>query len=273
MPRPPALIVWSLILFSVACPAGSGQESAEKSAPANPGDPLAALATAVAAAPDDTEVRRKLARALYEAGRVEEALEHFVELSRRDPSVTSFLDLGLTYGSNSRLSEADAAYGKLLEIAPEHPVGLHNLGNIAQKRGDVERAVELYQRALRVNPRYLLAYYHLAEALRQNGNFRPAYVTYEKVLELEPGNPKELNAYFDALYRMASLDITMGAHERAVQLLSELLQAYPEHPNAHYAYGQALLQLGRTEEAQRAFAAHVDLLAEQEPTGPAATGE
>jgi predicted Zn-dependent protease len=70
---------------------------------------------------------------------------------------------------------------------------------------------------------------------------------------------------------MGNLDLTMGATERAAQLLGELVDFYPAHPNAHYAYGRALMQLGRPEEAEREFDIHMRLMAEKKPTSPMAT--
>jgi tetratricopeptide (TPR) repeat protein len=232
---------------------------------------LRRLQAAVATDPGDADAHRALARALHDAKRSDEARTHFEQAAELDPGARSLLDLGLFYGSASRLGEAEAAYARLLEIAPEHPVGLHNLGNIATKRGDHEAAVTYYRRALAAKPDYLRAQYNLGDALRATGQYVEAFHSYEAVLEMNPGDAAELALFDDALYRMAALHLQMGAPAAAVPLLVELLSANPDHPSASYAYGQVLLQLGRTEEANQAFQNHLRVQASQEPTGPAAS--
>jgi len=76
-----------------------------------------------------------------------------------------------------------------------------------------------------------------------------------------------------ALFRLASLDLQMGAYERAGMLLTELIRANPEHPNAYYALGQVLMQMVKVEEAQKAFATHQQIQAKQEHTSPMAHGD
>ena len=241
--------------------------------PREPEIDLEPLLAAVAAAPDDPKARRRLGLALHLSRRRQEAVEQFeraVEI-QRDPR--SLLDLALAYGSVSRLSEAEKLYTELLESVPGHAIALHNMGNLAFKRGNLDRSIEFYRQAIESRPDYLLAHSHLADAMRTAGNFREAYRTYEKILGLEPTTAEELQAFDDALYQMASLEMKVGAYERAGRMLEELLQANPRHPSAHYAYGQVLLQAGQQEAARREFEIHMRILDEMIPTGPVAMTE
>lgn len=234
---------------------------------------LAALRDAVRRQPSDAAARRRLALALHDTKRFDEAVEQFEQAARLNPAPQSLLDLALGYSSASRLADATATYRKLLAQVPGHAVALHNLGNLALKRGDIEEGLSHYRLAIQSNPRYLLAYFHLGEALHQAGRHAEAYRAYESALAIEPRTPQELEASDDALFRLASLDLANGAHGRALTMLDALVEANPRHPRAHYARGQALMQLGRNEEAQRAFAMHMQLLAQQQITGPAASGD
>lgn len=245
--------------------------AAEKAAPADPR--VDEIRAAVAADPENEELRRKLAIALFSSKALDEAVEQFEWLAEKSPSARSLLDLALAYSSVSRLEEAEATYARLLKLSPNHAIALHNLGNIAYKRGETDKAIDLYKKSITADPGYLLAYAHLGDAYRQAERYQDAYRAYEKVLDLEPKNATELSTYDDALYRLASLDLQMGAYERAGMLLSELLRANPEHPNAYYAYGQVLMHLGKVEEAQKAFAAHQQIQAKQKHTSPMAHGE
>jgi tetratricopeptide (TPR) repeat protein len=229
------------------------------------------LRAAVAANPDDAQAQRSLAIVLHEAGEHEQALACFERAAELDPGPRSLLDLALAYQSLAWFTKAADTYDRLLALDPANAIALHNLGNMSLVKGRTEQAIALYTRAIAVRPAYLLAHYHLAQALARAGRQREAYKTYEKVLELEPTSAQELQALDDALFGMASLDLLMGAPERALQLSSALLQLRPEHPQAHYARAQALLQLGRGEEARRALDTHVRLLERQPVRSPMAS--
>jgi len=236
-------------------------------------DRLPALRAAFAADPENEEVRRELAIVLHAEKHLDEAVQHFEWLARRSPSVRSLLDLAIAYRSVSRLDESAATYGRLLELSPNNPVALHNLASLAFQQGDPEKAIAMFRKAIAVKPDYLLAHVHLADMLRHVERNEEAYREYEKALELEPTTSAELAAFDEALYHMATLDMAMGAYERAGQLLAELLHANPEHPSAYYAFGQVLLYLGRPDEAQKAFEQHQRILAKQVPKSPMAHGE
>jgi len=193
-----------------------------------------------------------------------------VELS---PTERHLLDLALAYKSVTRIPESIATYERILENSPENHIVLHNLGNIELRRGDNEAAIVYYSRAIQAKPDYLFAYYHMGSALARLERFEEAFRAYEQVLQIEPTNPAELTASDDALYQMASLDLRMGAYERAAAFLEQVIAANPAHPKAYHAYGQALMHLGRREEAEVQFNEHMRLLAQQEPSGPVATGE
>jgi len=221
----------------------------------------------------DAQSRRKLAIALLQAGQREESIEQFKVLVELTPGSRSLLDLALAYNNASRLAEAEQVYQRILELSPDHHIALHNLGNLAVKRGNHEGALEFYTRAVTAKPDYLMAYAHLADALKELSRFEEAYQNYDRVLMLEPKNATELELYDDALYQLASLDLKMGATQRAMAMLTELLKANPDHPKAHYAMGQALLFAGKPQEAQREFDLHMEIQSKLKPQGAMASSE
>jgi tetratricopeptide (TPR) repeat protein len=235
---------------------------------------IAALRAEVERHPEDDAARRRLAIALHGAGLRDSAIEQFEILAQRRPSDPQALfDVALAYASGGRVDDAVLAYRRLLEVAPGHPLALHNLGNLSYKSGDAEAAADWYRKAIASRPDYLLAWYHLGDALKLGNRFEDAYRAYEKVLEIDPRTPEEAEAYHDSLYKLAALDLSMGAVDRARQMLEELLRADPEHGSAYYAYGQVLLRLGRPGEAQRAFEKHASIQARKVPTSPMASDE
>jgi tetratricopeptide (TPR) repeat protein len=223
--------------------------------------------------PNDPAARRALGIALHGAKRRNEAVEQFEKLVELDASRRHLLDLALAYQSVSELPEAIATYERILAMSPNDAIALHNMGNIALRSGDAPGAAALYRRAIASKPDYLLAYYHLGNAYLAAEQFREAFGSYEQALAIEPKSPAEVEAQDDSLYQLGALDLKMGAHERAMTWLRELLELNPEHPRAHYAYAQALIQTGREEEAERELEIHAELMSRRKPTGPVATGD
>jgi tetratricopeptide (TPR) repeat protein len=235
-----------------------------------PQDRVAEARAAAEAYPESYAARRDYALALYRAGQRAEAIAEFERNAEINPGAPAFLDLALAYASADRNLDAERTYARLLEVAPDHPLALMSLASGAFDRGNTDKAIELFRRAIAAQPDFILAHSRLADALRYAERDDAAYAEYVAVLKLKPANGREQEAYEGALYRVATMDLGRGDLEQAEKRLVELIRARPEHDSAHYAYGQLLLQLGRTEEAQRELEIHMKIEAAQEPTGPVA---
>jgi tetratricopeptide (TPR) repeat protein len=257
----------------VAPPAESYVREAPVSGPeAIPEVDLARFQAEVDRNPDNPDAHRSLAISLFKAGRRDEAIGHFEKAAELSGSVDALMDLADAYGFASRLVDAEATYRRVLEKDPDHVSAITNLANVTFMGGKMDESLALYDRAIELDPTYLTAYYHKAVALKTMKRFKEAYQSFGRVMDLEPTNTEELAAFDNSLYEMASLDIAMGAHERAEEMLKLLLEANPEHPKAHYQYAQLLLRQGRVAEAQAHIEKHMEINAKLKPTGVVATG-
>ena len=273
-PVPRIAVLVAAALLTLAC----GKDSATAPAAAAPARPAPAvdaatqatidgLAEAVRKDPADLQARHALAIALHQAGRREEALAHFEEIAKLDASTTHLIELGVAYASVGRLDDAEAALNRALEPSPGNPVVLHHLGNLARRRGALAEAISLYRQAVERDPSYTMAQYNLADAQLAAGQVEDAYRSYEQVVNSKPKSPPELQAFDVSLLQLATIDLKMGATERAIGFLRVLIDAVPEHPQAHALLGQALKQLGREEEAQRELALHEQIAARRGTPG------
>ena len=257
------------LLLGAGC-GGDSQESAARAA-AQPQGPSAArvskrplppvqeLYDAVQSKPDDFRVRHLLALALHREGRREEALEQFRKVAEQSSDVKYKIELGSAYASLQRMEDAEAAFLRALEDDPANAVVLLHLGNLAQRRGERAEAMSLYRQAIQNDPKYLLAHFQLGESLQLSGQAKDAYRSYEQVVSLDPTTLPEFNAFERALFHLASLDLQMGATERAVKFLRLLIEAVPNHSSAHLLLAQALIKLGREDEAREEQAIHQQL--------------
>ncbi len=263
------LLAWALVF--PACGKSSNGQPAESVPPALPPS-IEEFERAVEQGPDDPVARHDLAMALHQAGRREEALPHFEKLAELRPESIHLVELGVAYASLGRMEQAEDAFERALEPAPDDPIALHHLGNIARGRGNAAEAISLYRQALENDPAYLMVHFHLAEAQLQAGQIEEAYRSYEQVVRLQPKEPAELAAFDASLLRLATIDLQMGATERAVEFLRVLVDSVPDHPQAHLLLGQALIKLGQNEAGQQELRTHQELAGRQPRPAPAAAG-
>ena len=83
---------------------------------------------------------------------------------------------------------------------------------------------------------------------------------------IEPRSADEQAARSDSLYQIAAIEVALGNNEQAEQILARLLEFIPDHSKAHYTRGQALMQLGRDDEARLEFERHTALLQQRPVT-------
>ena len=238
---------------------------------AEPGALLPGLEEQVARNPSDVEGLLALARGLQEVGRWEEAVARFEQATHLHPAIEILVELGRAYTSVSRMYEARAVYQQILSQAPDHPRALHNLAAVQLGLDAVEEAEALYLRAVTVRPDYLLAWYSLGSLYRFHGRDQEASASFQRVLRLTPSGSREQSVQVESLVYLASIDVAGNRADRAVETMHRLLEQIPEHPTAHYVLGRALLQLGRSQEAEVEFDIHIRLLEQSQPRGPATT--
>lgn len=109
----------------------------------------------------------------------------------RDPSdAQGWFEWGLAAEGEDRPgaeARAEYRYRRALELDPEHPGALLNLGNIAYHRGELEEARDLYRRATAVAPEYAEAHYNLGNVFDDLGQIDAAATAYRDALALAPG--------------------------------------------------------------------------------------
>jgi predicted AlkP superfamily phosphohydrolase/phosphomutase/Flp pilus assembly protein TadD len=159
---------------------------------------------------------RNLAAMHFESGRYAEAEALYRDLITREPTDASLhTSLAGVLGAQERYEEAEAELNKALEITPLNPEAFHNLAVIAQRKGDNDRAIELYRSALRANPGYEPS----ANALRQltgTAELRP------------PRSSQEMQAA--GIAEAASMAAKRGSYDQALKLLDQAESMAPELP-------------------------------------------
>ncbi|MGH7504373.1 MAG: tetratricopeptide repeat protein, partial [Longimicrobiales bacterium] len=197
----------------------------------NPDIAGAALAALHYAAGDDPSVRRFLTARLDSLGDAENAVRG------RWAVLLGFL------GDQRRTSGDPAAgiasYVKALEIRPNDPAILLNLGLAYAQAGDLPHAVEHYRRSIAIDPARSLAHVNLGIALAAMGDSQGAMRAYAAGLDVNPG---EALAHFN----LGNLHLRAGRTVEAVDAYTRAATADPSLAPAYFNLARAYIVLGRS---------------------------
>jgi tetratricopeptide (TPR) repeat protein len=86
----------------------------------------------------------------------------------------------------ARVSEAMAAFNKLVELFPENPLSLNNRGMYLQSQGKYDEAIVDFTRAVERDPNYFVAFANRGFTLLQMDNATAAEVDFSQALKINP---------------------------------------------------------------------------------------
>jgi tetratricopeptide (TPR) repeat protein len=147
---------------------------------------------------------------------------------------------------NKRLAEGGYAqalvhYQELLELQPENPEALCNLGVAFFSLGRYEEAERCYRQSLEINPMSAETFCNLAGVLQDNAP--EAEKCLRRALQI---NPK----YADARSKLGLVLITAGRLREAKAAFKKALKVDPRQAEAQLGLGQIARSAGRFEEAE-----------------------
>ena len=135
-------------------------------------------------------------------------------------------NLGVALYDVGKIEEAVSAHKKALEIDPEDDSAYNNLGNAYYEAGQVEAAILAYQNALKINPQLARAYYNMANVYANVGKIDVAVDLLKKAIKEEP-------EYADAYNNLGVSYGLMGNVEQAIASFKEAIRIYPKHAEAY----------------------------------------
>jgi len=132
-------------------------------------------------------VQNNLGASLASEGRIAEAIAHFTEAARLNPSdARSYFNLGLSMEKKNEPGEAIRYYRKALEVDPQHEAAHNNLGTALVKQGKLQEGIAHYREAIRLNPEYEWAHNNLGLALASQGKLDEAIKHFARAVEISP---------------------------------------------------------------------------------------
>jgi tetratricopeptide (TPR) repeat protein len=194
-----------------------------------------------------------MAWALKDNGEVEEAVAQFEKLFQKELARRVFT--GFAYDELVRLFREMKQHDRLVEVC-ERAVAvqtkdlalLYTLGDAYLRAGQLEKARPIFQGLVDEEPDSSQYHAAMGNALIAGGRFEEAEAHYRQAIEND--FPGKRGVFLD---RMGHACMRAGAFERAESAFLRAVEASGEEPIFRCDLGDALVKLGRVDEAFRSY--------------------
>jgi tetratricopeptide (TPR) repeat protein len=127
--------------------------------------------------------------ALFERGRLDEAIAHYRTTLQMQPNFwDADYNLGTALLGKGQVEEAIFYCNKAVAMQPSDPDSQVAFANALLQKGRIDDAIVHYQKAVAIRPDYFLARYGLGHALLEKGQLEAAIEHCRAALLIQPGN-------------------------------------------------------------------------------------
>ena len=180
---------------------------------------------------------------LLQAGRADEALEFGMELAAQAARAPDALQLlAMCHGEKGNSDEAEQAFLRALELAPNHPLILVNYATMLRKAGRLDAALAVLRRATGMAPDFAKAWSELGNTALRAGHLQQALVALKRAVALQPDLVLAWHGLGSASRATGDLDAAESAFQRVMEL-------DPQQQSAQINLGAVLRLSGRPDEA------------------------
>ena len=188
----------------------------------------------------NNEIRENEAMLYLHNGNINEAEEIYLELIERESkSHIAYGNLAVIYIMKGNKEREQIIYllKKALQIKPEFPDALNNLGVALKEKGDFNSAIPCFQKAIKLKPDYAEAHTNLGNILLVQRELNSAIPYFQKAIKLKPD-------YAEAHYNLGVTLQEKGDLNSAIKSYQKAINLNPEYQNAYYNLGVALDEKG-----------------------------
>jgi tetratricopeptide (TPR) repeat protein len=161
----------------------------------------------------------------------------------RRPNAQDLLEMAFAHREKGQARQAEQLCLRVLNANPRNERALYLAGILAFDSKESDLAIQYLQRAIKANPRD--AYFHLAiaAAYEKINEFEPAIRHFQRALSLKPG-------LMGALCGLGITHVKAGRADLGLPLLEKALGIDPDFKAVRVAYADALISLGRMDDAE-----------------------
>ena len=123
-------------------------------------------------------------------GRIDEAITAYRRMisTMSVETASPWINLGIAYRVQKKYLASLGCYGRALELKPDDPAVLSNLGNVLKDLGRFDAAVDAHCKALARKPGHAVTHHNYGIALRESGDIEAALAAFETACRLDPDN-------------------------------------------------------------------------------------
>jgi type IV pilus assembly protein PilF len=202
----------------------------------------------------------RLGDSMLREGQPTQALAELIKANELDPSNPVIGNvLGIAYLEKGMIRQAITQFEKALYLDPKYVEVHNNLGTALLRDQKVKEAIVEFNKALE-NPMYPtphFVYYNLGQAYFILNELEKARANYLEAIKLSP-------AYSLAYHGLALTWKSLGNLKEAAEALKKAIEYAPQFAQAHYDFGEVLLELKQPALAVLAFREVIHLVPESD---------
>jgi len=178
-----------------------------------------------------------------EAGEARKVLSNLKAIELAPESPQSLYDLGVLYASQKKFPEAEEKLKKAVEKDGRNVAARTMLGIVVQSQGRIEDANRHYRLALEIDPKNAFAANNLASNLANHGGNLDEAIRFAQIAkESAPDDPIVWDTLGWLYYRK-------GLFESALPLISDAARKLDKNAMVRYHHGMVLAKTGKKREA------------------------
>jgi len=180
-------------------------------------------------------------------GKFQEALDKTEILRQQYPGESLLSNIsGACYQGLGQLENAVENYEKAIITNPSYYKAHYNLGGALQELGKLNESVESFERALSIKPDYAEAHNNIGNVFKVLGQFDNAIKSFRSAIEIKPD-------YLESHFNLGSIFQDLNNMEAAITSYEEVLIIKPDFAVLHNNLGVILQGIGELDSALEHF--------------------
>ena len=184
-------------------------------------------------------------------------LDKLISQRPNDPGL--YYEKGNTHFDLRQFAEAVTAYERVLELAPETPKALTNLGLSLRQLNRIDDALVAYQKVLTYDPEDVTTLRNLKVVLEMKGDTALLAETTGRLAALDPRNEDLQREYADLLFSAQDYAAAADAFQNVIAINGDLVEDW-------YAMGLCYFNVADWDACERTWSEALDLAPYHPPT-------